>query len=579
MTYQAPVSDILFTLQHVDRFAHSTLEIDRELTEALFGGAAQIAEQVLHPLDRKGDRLGAEFRDGTVRMPAGFRAALETMGEGGWLGLSLPESYGGSGLSPLVDLACQELWASANLALSLCPTMAAGAARTILRFGTTDQKQLYVPRIARGEWSATMLLTEPQAGSDLGRIATRAIQQADGSYRLFGTKIFISWGEHDLTDNIVHLVLARIEGAPEGSAGLTLFIVPKMLCDDTDALFARNDIVATGIEKKLGLHASPTCTMRLGEGAGAIGYQLGEAGQGLANMFVMMNHSRLVTGMEGVGIGERAFQAARRYASERRQGRRSGSNEGAAIIDHPDVRRMLLTIRSRIDAARALCLYAAAMSEGGAHSEPPRPNADLLIPVAKSWSTTQGEAAASLAIQIFGGAGYIEETGVSQLLRDVRITSIYEGTNGIQAIDLVSRRVIRDDGEEIQGLIGRIEATLSPASAMSDPRFGAMVRPLAAAVNSLKFATNVLLDEGLTERTLMGASRYLEIVGTTVAGWLLVKLAMAASSESDARRDEKALLANRIVSAHFFAVTDLSLVPGLVDQMMFGHSAFDYDFD
>ncbi len=578
MTYSAPVNDILFTLRHVADFADNPLDVDQDLIQALLGGAAQVAEHVLHPLDRLGDRFGVDFQNGCVRTPAGFRNALEAMGQGGWLGLSLPVDHGGSGLSPILDLACQELWASANLALSLCPTMAAGAARTILSFGTPAQKKLYVPRIARGEWSATMLLTESQAGSDLGRIATRAVLQPDGSYRLFGTKIFISWGEHDLTSNIVHLVLARIDGAPSGSAGLTLFIVPKILCDENGMLQARNDIVAAGIEEKLGLHASPTCTMRLGEGDGAIGYQLGEIGQGLTNMFVMMNHSRLVTGMEGVAIGERAYQEALRYALERQQGRIPQSVDPVPIIHHPDVRQMLLKIRARTDAARALCLFAAARSERGSHSEMEHRNAGLLIPVAKAWSTAQGEAAASLVMQIFGGMGYIEETGVAQLLRDVRITSIYEGTNGIQAIDLVGRRVIGDDGRELRLLIAMISETLSAAGAVDDPLFGAIVRSLSVAVQTLEFATLIVLDEGLTQRTLLGASRYLEILGVTLGGWLLAKLALAAKDELDAGSGDVVTLRNRIVLANFFAVTDLSLVPGFVEELKFGQTAFDYSF-
>ena len=455
ISFAAPVRDLRFVLEELLEHGSLSLpgfeEASPDLVEAVLEEAAKLAGEVWAPLNASGDRQGCVRRDdGGVTLPDGFAEAYRAYAEGGWNGIGVPEALGGQGLPEVVASSVQEMLHGANMALGLCPMLTAGAIEALAHHGSDEQQATYLPKLVEGTWTGTMNLTEPQAGSDLSKVRTRAVPQDDGSYRLFGQKIFITWGEHDAAENIIHLVLARKPDAPEGNKGISLFLVPKYLVNADGSLGARNDVTCASIEHKLGIHGSPTCTLAFGENDGAIGYLVGEEGRGLNHMFTMMNEARHKVGIQGIGVAERACQHAFAYALDRTQGRspRSGRDD-CTISDHLDVRRMLLSMRARTDALRALALYCAAQLDLARHAADDAERAaaqarvDVLIPVVKAFSTDQAVEIASLGVQVHGGMGFIEETGAAQLLRDARIAPIYEGTNGIQALDLAGRKLQR----------------------------------------------------------------------------------------------------------------------------------------
>jgi alkylation response protein AidB-like acyl-CoA dehydrogenase len=553
MSYQAPVEDIAFTLKHAagmgDTLAQGLYgDLDAELIEAVLGEAARFASDVIAPLNAVGDRHGTPFRDGTVTMPPGWKEAYTSWAAAGWNGLAAPEAFGGQALPYALSAACTEMWNAASMAFGIGPVLTMGAVEALAIHGSEELKRVYLPKLISGEWTGSMQLTESQAGSDVGALRTKAERASDGSYRISGQKIFITYGEHDLTDNIVHLVLARLPDAPSGTRGISLFLVPKFLVNADGSLGARNDARCHSIEHKLGIHASPTCTMVFGDQGGAVGYLIGEENRGLACMFTMMNLARLSVGLQGVGIAERATQAALAYARERKQA-------GHSIIDYPDVKRMLLTMRTQTRAARAIC-YATAVAIDRAHrlqgddAKHAHERASLLTPVAKAFSTDTGVEIASLGVQVHGGMGYVEETGAAQHLRDARIAPIYEGTNGIQAIDLVIRKLPQSGGANVNGYIQELRAIADKVEAVNDLTFGATAAHLLDAVDALDHATQWILAniESNTEAVLWGATPYLRLFGLAAGGCMLAEEALAAQ-----RIGEGADAAGRISLARFFA--------------------------
>ncbi len=472
--YTAPTRDMQFVINELAGMAEvaalpalAEQEVGPELVEAVLEEAAKLASEVLAPLNHSGDVQGVKIGPKGVIPADGFAKAYRKFVEGGWNGIGCPVEHGGQGLPEMINTATQEMWNSANMSFALCPLLNAGAIEAISRAGSEQQQALYLPKMVSGEWTGTMNLTESQAGSDLSAVRARAVPEGD-HYRIFGQKIFITWGEHDMTDNTIHLVLARTPNAPEGVKGISLFIVPKFLVEPDGSLGARNDVHAVSVEHKMGIHASPTCVMAFGDQNGAVGYLVGEENKGLAYMFIMMNEARFKVGLQGLAIGERAYQAAREYAKDRVQGRPVGVKSGdrVAIIHHPDVRRMLMTMKALNEAMRALA-YVVAKNMDLARFHPDaetrqrqQTRVDLLIPVVKGWSSEIGIEVASLGVQTHGGMGYIEETGTCQHLRDSRITTIYEGTTGIQAADLAGRKLTMDKGAAMRALIAEIEATV-----------------------------------------------------------------------------------------------------------------------
>src|SRR5580700_781597 len=454
MTYRAPVADIAFALKHATGFGPALTEglygdLTEDLVDAVLGEAGRFATDVLAPLNTIGDRHGTPFRDGAVTMPPGWRQAYRDWAAAGWNGLAAPAQWGGQDLPQAINAACLEMWNSACMAFGIGPVLTMAGVDALVHHGSDELKRIYLPKLISGEWTGTMHLTEPQAGSDVGALRSKAERAPDGSYRITGQKIFITYGEHDFTDNIIHLVLARLPDGPPGTRGISLFLVPKLAVNPDGSLGARNDVRAHSVEHKLGIHGSPTCTMVYGDQGGATGFLIGEEHRGMACMFTMMNQARLAVGLQGVGIAERATQQALAYARERKQGREAGTKPGemAPIIAHPDVRRMLLTMRALTQAARVICYATAIALDRGERStdeaarKAAEQRASLLTPVAKAFSTDIGNEVASLGVQVHGGMGFIEETGAAQHFRDARIAAIYEGTNGIQAIDLVTRKL------------------------------------------------------------------------------------------------------------------------------------------
>jgi 3-(methylthio)propanoyl-CoA dehydrogenase len=527
--YAAPLDEIGFVLRHVaglDEVAAlpGLEDATPDVVDALLAEAARLAERVLAPLYAVGDRDPPVLTDGGVRMPPGFREAWRGFAEGGWTSLAFPRLYGGQELPRLVSTATAEIWTAANLSFQNCPLLTQGAVDAILHHGTEAQRELYATRLIRGEWTGAMCLTEPQAGSDVGALRTRAVRDGD-RYRIFGGKTFITFGEHDLAANIVHLVLARLDGAPAGTAGISLFIVPKFLPDDQGRPGRRNDLRCVSLERKLGLHASPTCVMAYGDGKGAEGFLLGEENRGIRCMFTMMNNARLAVGHQGLGIAERAYQQALAYARGRIQGARGG--HPVPIAEHPDVRRMLLTMRAQIAAMRALAYWTAAfVDRGDRHPDPASRAAAadrvaLLTPLVKAWLADLGYEIASQAVLVHGGVGYVEETGAAQHLRDARILAIYEGTNGIQAMDLVGRKLELARGEVIRRLIEELRAEL--------PRLPSDLTPdLALALAAVERTTSLLRARPADDRA-SAAAPYLRLLATTLGAFLLARGAAAAS--------------------------------------------------
>ncbi|WP_421929121.1 acyl-CoA dehydrogenase [Neoaquamicrobium sediminum] len=560
--YRAPVDEIAHTLKHVAGLgaaldAGRLGDLSEDLVDAILGEAGRFATDEVTPLRKIGDEHGAVLKDGAVTTPPGWKDLYRRWTEGGWNALTGPEDFGGQGLPQMLSVAALEMWNSGSMAFAIGPTLTMGAVEALEKHGSDELKATYLEKLVSGEWMGTMNLTEPQAGSDLAALRSRAEPVGDGTYRIFGQKIFITYGEHDFTDNIVHLVLARLPDAPAGTRGISLFLVPKFFVNEDGSLGARNDAFCSSIEHKLGIHASPTCTMIYGDGfakdrePGAIGWLIGEENKGLACMFTMMNNARLAVAMQGVAIAEAARQQALAYAQDRRQGKAPGfDGEGMApIVHHADVKRNLLTMKALTQVARSIaysCAHALDMARTGEGDDARhwQERANLLTPVAKAFATDVGVDVASIGVQVHGGMGYIEETGAAALLRDARIAPIYEGTNGIQAIDLVTRKLPLSGGEHVKGYIGELRADIEALRKSNADGFGATAERCDAALDDLAEATDFLqraLADGRQEEALAGATPYLRLFALAAGGAYLVRGALAGEDKA------------RVVLARFFA--------------------------
>ena len=581
MTYQAPVDDIMHALKTaagLDGLIQSgVLEgVDEDTIRAIIAEAGKFGAEVLEPLDMVGDRTGSKLVEGKVVTPPGWKEAYAQYVAGGWNGLGAPAQWGGQELPQVVATAAAEIWDSANLAFGLCPLLTHGAIDALEAQGSEELKRTYLPKMVTGEWTGTMNLTEPHAGSDLGALKTRAERRPDGSYRIFGTKIFITYGDHEMTGNIVHLVLARLPDAPPATRGISLFLVPKYLVSPDGSLGMRNDVVCAGVEHKLGIHASPTCVMKYGEKDGAVGYLVGEENRGLNVMFIMMNAARLAVGVQGVALAERATQRAVAYARERKQGR-SAVTKGtdmAPIIEHPDIRRNLLTMKALTQAARAICLVTARETDIARRAKDPAGRAAaanrvaLLTPVAKAFSTDIGCEVASIGVQVHGGMGFIEETGAAQIYRDARILPIYEGTNGIQALDLVARKLPLEGGKVAAAYIGELQKTVEEVRASNRPEFGRMAERLGEAVAALAEASRWMGSALQTnpEAAMAGATPYLRLFGLAAGGIYLARGALAAARDGG----QGPSIAQPIALARFFAENLATAAAGLKDTVVGG---------
>lgn len=567
MSYVPPIRDMQFVLNELaDLSVIAQLpgyeQATPDVVSAVLEEAGKLASEVLAPLNQPGDRQGSRLVDGVVHTPEGWKDAYHRFIEGGWNGLSLEPEYGGQGLPWLLATAVQEMWHSANMSFGLCPMLTQAAVEAILKHGSAEQKALYLPRLTAGEWTGTMNLTEPQAGSDLGAVRTKAVAE-DDHYRISGQKIFITYGEHDLTENIIHMVLARTADAPAGVKGISMFLVPKYTVSKDGKLQERNDVRCVSLEHKLGINASPTAVLAFGDQGGAIGYLIGKKNRGLEHMFTMMNLARLAVGIEGLAIAERAYQQARAYAKERVQGRTLGAQETerATIIHHPDVRRMLMTMKSQIEAMRAVAYVAsAAFDRSLRHADADerlraQELVDLLTPVVKGWCTELAIEIASAGVQIHGGMGYIEETGASQHLRDARITTIYEGTTGIQANDLVGRKVIRNRGVAARELIDTMKDSAGELAGISNRSVNDIRNALADGVEAVSEATDWLLASHERDPRLPAAASvpYLRLLGTVVGGWQMARAALAAQHKLDGGSGDSEFYKAKLTTARFYA--------------------------
>ena len=555
--YKAPLDDMQFLIDDVcqagarlgDLPRFEGLEVGTDLTTALLEEASKLAADVVAPLRRVGDQQPARCADGAVTIPPGYGDAIRALGDGGWVGISADSSFGGQGLPELYGTAACEMWNSADMAFALEPFLSSGAALAISAHGSDALKNKYLPNINAGVWSGTMNLTESGAGSDLGPMKTRAERHGD-HYRIFGQKIYITWGDHDATENIIHLVLARLPDAPEGSKGISLFVVPKFLVNDDGSLGDRNDAYPVSVEHKLGIHGSPTCVMAYGDQEGAIGYLVGQENNGLACMFTMMNEARLKVGLQGLGASEGAYQKAVAYARERVQG-------GVAIIEHADVKRMLMSMRALNEAMRALA-YTESLTMDLSHGAPAQERGawkarlDLMIPVIKGWMTEVGQEVTSVGVQIHGGMGYVEETGAAQFFRDVRITSIYEGTNGIQAADLVGRKLARDGGATMELVHDEIRQVADALAGSSDERLAAMGRALSDALAAHVMSSQTILELFKVDKSAaMSVSfDYMMQTGYLFGGWHLAASSLVAIDLLS--RDEKTLFCQRKIATTEF---------------------------
>jgi 3-(methylthio)propanoyl-CoA dehydrogenase len=572
--YRAPLREMRFVLEELLGAGHLSecapfAEYSDELGRSVLEEAARFAQDVLDPLNRTGDVEGARWTPNGVVAAPGFRAAYEQFVAGGWPALGSDPEYGGQAVPRVLVSAVGEFWGSANLAFKLGPMLTHGAVHALELTGSEAQKAKYLPHMVSGEWSGTMVLTEPQAGSDLGLVRTRAVPDGD-HYRLFGQKIFITWGDHDLTANTIHMVLARIEGAAAGVKGISLFIVPKVLVNADGSLGERNDVRCLSIEHKLGIHASPTCVLAFGEQAGAIGYLIGEPGRGLEYMFIMMNSARLSVGSEGYAVGERALQRATDWARTRVQGRPPAAERGSAapIINHPDVKRMLLMMKAQTEASRALTLYAAMQfdladaSPDAAVRAASQARGELLTPIVKGWCTEIGNEVAGIGVQVHGGMGFIEETGAAQYVRDVRITTIYEGTTGIQSNDLIGRKLGRDRGVAMIAFLTEMQRDLEALSA-ADPAVEAVRRAALEGVALMARSTQSLGKALATNPTFAQAVSvpYLRLCGYVAGGWLLAK--SAALAATGVAGPEREFYAAKLQTAGFYAAQVLPIVVGL----------------
>ena len=579
--YKAPVSELMFTLKHVaglDQLIETGKfeDLSEELIQAVLTEAGRFAEEEIAPLNKLADEQGANLVGGKVKMPDGWTECYHNWINGGWNALTGNPDFGGQGLPVTVLTATMEIWNAASTSFAICPILTIGAADALDIHGSDDLKQKYLAKLTSGEWTATMNLTEPQAGSDLNALRSRAERQSDGTYRLYGQKIFITYGDHEMTDNIIHFVLARLPDAPEGTDGISLFLVPKVMVGDDGSLGERNDVKCIKVEHKLGIHASPTCAMVYGDNEGAVGFLVGEENNGLACMFTMMNNARLAVGVQGLGVSDRALQQALTYSLERKQGRAAGyKGDGMSpIAYHPDIKRNLMTMMAKTSVSRAVCLCCAhaidmSNSAQGEDAKFWNDRAALLTPFAKALSTDLAVEVTSTGVQVHGGMGYMEETGAAQHFRDARILPIYEGTNGIQAIDLVMRKLPMRNMEHVFGFIGELGEIAENVVGSNDPNLGDLGDRLQSALEDVKEATLYLQaahTEGRTEDILAGATPYLRLFGLAIGGCLLGRAAMATTRLDDTSTQDE----QRILNARFFAENVLSETKGLRHSVING---------
>jgi 3-(methylthio)propanoyl-CoA dehydrogenase len=591
--YAAPLADMRFALTEIAGISEiaglpSCEQATSDVVDAVLEEAGKLAGSVLAPLNRVGDQQASRLENGVVRTPDGFKEAYAKYVEGGWNALPFPPEHGGQGLPMALSTAVFEMWNSANMGFALCPLLNVGAVEALAAHGTTEQQRLYLPRLISGEWTGTMNLTEPQAGSDVGALRTRAVRDGDG-YRITGQKIFITYGEHDMAENIVHLVLARLPDAPPGTRGISLFLVPKFMVNADGSLGQRNDVRCVSLEHKLGIHASPTCVLAYGDNGGAQGFLIGDENRGMECMFTMMNNARLNVGLQGVAIAERAYQQARDFARQRVQGRpvTAKAADNHPIIEHPDVRRMLLQMRAQTEAMRALAYYTAGAIDRARHHPDAETRAaqqrrvDLLIPVVKAWSTDAGVEIASIGVQVHGGMGFIEETGAAQHLRDARIAPIYEGTNGIQANDLVGRKLLRDKGMAAKELIAEMRTLDAPLAAAKGDDAAAIRQALAPGVDALAAASDWMVAQGVADPpcALAGAVPYLRLAGAVTGGWLMAQGALAAQRHLAERDGDARFHEAKLVTARFYAEHILAVAPALMPAITGGATVMSLDLE
>ncbi|WP_416402291.1 acyl-CoA dehydrogenase [Alicycliphilus denitrificans] len=584
MSYTAPVKDMLFAIEHLARIDQVAQipgfeDAGLETAAAVLEECAKFNEGVVAPLSVAGDRDPSSFKDGIVTTTPGFKEAFRQFAEGGWQGLQHPVDFGGQGLPKTIGAACGEMLNSANLSFALCPLLTDGAIEALLTAGSDALKATYLEKLISGQWTGTMNLTEPQAGSDLALVRTRAEPQADGTYKLFGTKIFITYGEHDMAGNIVHLVLARVAGAPEGVKGISLFVVPKFMVDADGSLGARNDVHCVSIEHKLGIKASPTAVLQFGDHGGAVGYLVGEENRGLEYMFIMMNAARYAVGVQGIAVAERAYQKAVQYARDRVQSRPvDGSVAGSAsIIHHPDVRRMLMTMRAYTEGCRGMASVAAAAYDAAHHhpdAQVRKDNAafyEFMVPLVKGYSTEMSLEVTSLGVQVHGGMGFIEETGAAQYYRDARILTIYEGTTAIQANDLVGRKTARDGGQMARAVAAQIEKTEGELIASGTADAKAVARRLGAAREAFLGVVDFIAGgaKAHPNDVYAGSVPYLMLAGNLVAGWQLAR-ALLVAQELSSKGQDAAFMQAKIATARFYAEHILAKAPGQRDAIVEG---------
>jgi len=582
MSYVAPVKDMLFNIKHlaqIDEIARIPGFEDAgfDTAQAVLEEAAKFNEQVLSPLNWDGDKNPSSWKDGQVTTTPGFKEAFHQFAEGGWQGLQHPADFGGQGLPKTIGAACIEMCNSANMSFALCPLLTDGAIEALLTAGSDELKATYLEKLVSGEWTGTMNLTEPQAGSDLALVRSRAEPQPDGSYKVFGTKIFITYGEHDMADNIVHLVLARVTGAPDGVKGISLFVVPKFLVNKDGSLGARNDVHCVSIEHKMGIKASPTAVLQYGDHGGAVGYLVGQENRGLEYMFIMMNAARYAVGMQGIAIAERAYQKAVAYARDRVQSRPvDGSIKASApIIHHPDVRRMLMTMRAYTEGCRAMASVAAAAYDAAHHhpdAEVRKQNQafyEFMVPLVKGYSTEMSLEVTSLGVQVHGGMGFIEETGAAQYYRDAKILTIYEGTTAIQANDLVGRKTARDGGQTAKAIAKQIEATEAELKKQGSADALAVAKRLTAARLAFIDVVDFMAGQNNPNDVYAGSVPYLMLAGNLMAGWQLARALLVAQQEL-AKGENAAFMQAKITVARFYADHMLSRVPGARDSIVDG---------
>ena len=584
MSYTAPVKDMLFNMEHLARIDQVAQipgfeDAGLDTAQAVLEECAKLNEGVIAPLNWEGDKYPSSWHNGVVTATPGFKEAFKQFTDGGWQGLQHPVDFGGQGLPKTIGAACGEIQNSANMSFALCPLLTDGAIEALLTAGSDELKATYLEKLVSGQWTGTMNLTEPQAGSDLAAVRTRAEPQPDGTFKLFGTKIYITWGEHDMAENIVHLVLARVVGAPEGVKGISLFVVPKFMVNGDGTQGARNDVHCVSIEHKMGIKASPTAVLQFGDHGGAVGYLVGQENRGLEYMFIMMNAARYGVGVQGIAIAERAYQKAALFARERVQSRPVDGTvaAGASIIHHPDVRRMLMTMRATVQACRALASVAAAAYDAAHHhpdAEVRKPNQafyEFMVPLIKGYSTEMSLEVTSLAVQVHGGMGFIEETGVAQYYRDARILTIYEGTTAIQANDLIGRKTSRDGGQTAKAIAAQIETTEAQLVRNGSADAEAVARSLKAA--RLAFVDVVDFVAGNTKASpnavFAGSVPYLMLAGNLMAGWQMAR-ALLVAQEQVAEGNDVAFMRAKIVTARFYADHILTRVPGLRDSIVDG---------